>query len=188
MTRALDVANDLSTLQAKNTLSLSNIKLTPSSAPSSPAQGDVYLDSSDNQLKIYSGTFWKSIIDAGTISATGGTITEITDSGVNYRVHTFTSSGIFTVTSGSGEVEYLVVAGGGGGSATGAGAGGYRCSVVGENSGGGVSAESKLFVTSQSYTVIVGAGGSGGANGQINDGDNGSPSQFSSIIALGGAG
>ena len=171
-----------------NNVNANKLKLTPSSAPSSPVQGDIYLDSSDNQLKIYSGTFWKNILSGQGITAIGGTITDITDGGVNYRVHTFTSSENFTVLGGSGEVEYLVVAGGGGGSATGAGAGGYRCSVVGENSGGGVSAESKLFVTSQSYTVIVGAGGSGGANGQINDGYNGSPSQFSSIIAFGGAG
>ena len=43
------------------------------------------------------------------ITATGGTIT--TDG--NYKVHTFNSSGTFEVTSGSGNVQYLVVAGGG---------------------------------------------------------------------------
>jgi hypothetical protein len=48
-------------------------------------------------------------------SATGGTVTEVTDGGINYKVHTFTSSGTFTVVSGEAEVEYLVVAGGGGG-------------------------------------------------------------------------
>ena len=32
-------------------ISLSNIKLTPSSAPSSPVQGDMYLDNSDYNLK-----------------------------------------------------------------------------------------------------------------------------------------
>jgi hypothetical protein len=44
-------------------------------------------------------------------SATGGTIT----TAAGKTIHTFTSSGTFVVTSGSGDVEYLVVAGGGGG-------------------------------------------------------------------------
>ena len=95
-------------------------------------------------------------------SATGGTVTDITDGGINYKVHTFTSSGTFTVVTGRAlEVEYLVVAGGGGGGegyAGGGGAGGYRSSVVGESSGGGASAESKLAISSGSYTVTVGAG------------------------------
>ena len=50
------------------------------------------------------------------ISATGGTVTY---SG-GYTIHTFTTSGTFTVTSatntcGSAAVEYLVIGGGGGG-------------------------------------------------------------------------
>ena len=44
------------------------------------------------------------------MTATGGTIT----TNGNYKVHSFTSSGTFTVT-GTGTVEYLVVGGGGGG-------------------------------------------------------------------------
>jgi hypothetical protein len=43
--------------------------------------------------------------------ANGGTVTTITQNGVNYRVHTFTSSGTLSVTQ-SGSVEVLVVAGG----------------------------------------------------------------------------
>jgi hypothetical protein len=49
---------------------------------------------------------------AGPISATGGTVTTAGD---GKTIHTFTASGTFTVTSGNGNVEYLVVAGGGGG-------------------------------------------------------------------------
>ena len=48
------------------------------------------------------------------ITATGGTITTVG----NYKVHSFTSSGTFTITSGSGTIEYLVVGGGGGAGAT----------------------------------------------------------------------
>ena len=43
------------------------------------------------------------------MAATGGTVTTDGD----YKVHTFTSSGTFTVTTG-GPMEYLVIAGGGG--------------------------------------------------------------------------
>jgi len=43
-------------------LDVNKLKLIPGSAPSSPAQGDIYLDSSDYNLKIYNGTFWKNII------------------------------------------------------------------------------------------------------------------------------
>jgi autotransporter-associated beta strand protein len=117
-------------------------------------------------------------------AATGGTVTDITVSGINYRVHTFTSTGSsnFVVTNG-GNVEYLVVAGGGGGgtsaySSGGGGAGGYRSSVSGESSGGGSAAESPLTVTSQSYTVTVGAGGAAGGSG--------SNSSFGVITATGG--
>ena len=55
-------------------------------------------------------------VDAVFIAATGGTITTSGD----FKIHTFTSSGTFEVTTlgnsaGSNTVEYLVVAGGGGG-------------------------------------------------------------------------
>lgn len=105
------------------------------------------------------------------IQATGGTITY---SGI-YKIHTFTTSGTFTVTSGSGDVDYLVVAGGGGatttyGSGGGGGAGGFRAGT--------------LAVTPQAYTITVGAGGASGA-GVGGDGGN---SVFSTITSTGGGG
>ena len=105
------------------------------------------------------------------IQATGGTITY---SG-GYTIHTFTSSGTFTVTSGSGDVEYLVVAGGGGatttyGSGGGGGAGGFRAGTLG--------------VTPQAYPITVGAGGASGAGA----GGNGGDSIFSTITSTGGGG
>jgi hypothetical protein len=68
------------------------------------------------------------------IAATGGTVSCCGD----YKIHTFTGPGTFTVTSagnplGSTTVDYLVVAGGGGAGGTnnggGGGAGGFRESV-----------------------------------------------------------
>ena len=75
---------------------------------------------------------------------------------------------------GAYDFEYLVIAGGGGGQSSptgssagagGGGAGGYRSSVVGESSGGGASAETAPQITIGTYTVTVGAGGTGASAG-----------------------
>jgi hypothetical protein len=117
---------------------------------------------------------------------TGGTIT--TSGG--YRIHTFTSSSSFVVPSGAplSNVEYLVIAGGGGGGNrySGGGAGGYRCSVVGESSGGGLSAEARLTLSANSYTVTIGSGGAGGTVGNASSGQNGFNSVFGPIESIGG--
>jgi hypothetical protein len=82
-------------------------------------------------------------------------------------------------------VEYLVIAGGGGAGGTsstnraGGGAGGYRCSVVGESSGGGSPAEPVATMQiGETYAVTVGAGGATRTNG--------SSSYFGSIFSIGG--
>jgi hypothetical protein len=130
------------------------------------------------------------------IAATGGTITCCGD----YKIHTFTGPGTFTVTNagtpiGSNTVDYLVVAGGGGGGslgpngAGGGGAGGFR-----ESSGaasGCYSASplgacvSALPVTATAFPITVGGGGAGaatiGASGAA-----GSNSIFSTITSTGG--
>jgi hypothetical protein len=114
----------------------------------------------------------------GGISATGGTITT---SGL-YTIHTFTSSGTFSVTSGAGEVEYLVVAGGGGNAI---GQGGNRES--GSGAGGLLSNHSSIpaplkqpayTVSPGPYVVTVGGGGGGKTNG--------APSSFGPITSTGG--
>ena len=125
------------------------------------------------------------------MTATGGTIT--TDG--SYKVHTFNSSGTFTVTNVGpvGTVDYLVIAGGGGAGSQehggGGGAGGYRNSYGSEAQGGGGSSASALSVSAQAYSITVGAGGTGGAGGANNDGAAGNNSVFSSITSTaGGAG
>jgi hypothetical protein len=116
--------------------------------------------------------------------ATGGTVSEITVGSDNYRVHQFTPTGTSTLTvHGSGPVEYLIIAGGGGGGQPGfcgggGGAGGYRTSVPGQISGRNSVAESPVFITTGSYPVVVGAGGSVNQNG-VN-------SSFAGIVSIGG--
>jgi len=126
--------------------------------------------------------------------AEGGHVSEITQGGIKYAVHQFTKTGndSFVVKqaasiSSNNNVEYLVIGGGGGGGICfggGGGAGGYRSSVVGELSGRGSVAESKLTLSEGSYRVTVGHGGVG-LQGNAN-GSNGGNSVFGSITALGG--
>lgn len=119
------------------------------------------------------------------ISATGGTITEAG----GFRYHAFTTVGTSSfVVTGDGFVEVLVVAGGGGGGGSYGGGGG--------GGAGGLVYHSAKAVTSQSYTVVVGAGGVGGtvhdgsygSSDSANHGRQGGNSQFGDIIAQGGGG
>ena len=115
------------------------------------------------------------------VSATGGTITTSGD----FKIHTFTGDGTFTVTnaggaSGSNTVDYLVVAGGGGSGGGGGGAGGYRESFPNPATGG-------LSVSEQAYPIQVGAGGTAGApNAGANAAGDGTNSIFSTITSTGG--
>jgi hypothetical protein len=104
------------------------------------------------------------------IVATGGTTSEITVGGINYKVHTFTSNGTFTVTGGTlSNVEYLIVGGGGGSGQSPAGGGG---------GGGGQVVNNSISLNAGNYSVTVGEGGA-----VWNDGSN---SVFGSITAIGG--
>jgi hypothetical protein len=139
------------------------------------------------QVTNYDGRTSAAVSKTAVALPTGGTIT--TDG--NYKIHTFTSSGTFAIsTSSISNVEYVVVAGGGGGGAPGGGgggAGGYRSSVVSENSGGGNSAETRLNLSSGSYTVTVGAAGAAGVY-TVSPGGTGGDSVFGSITSAGGGG
>ena len=126
------------------------------------------------------------------MGATGGTTQDVTVGAQTYRVHTFTSSGTFTVsTVGSfGTVEYLVVGGGGGGGTNpggGGGAGGFRTNVVGQTSGRNSGAEASMSVSATSYGVTVGGGGGRGNNlGGNTLPTNGGNSSFNGVTSLGG--
>jgi len=109
------------------------------------------------------------------IVATGGVITTDGD----YKVHTFETSGTFTVTDGSGNVELLIVGGGG--------AGGW-CSLSsagGGGGGGGVREIPAYAVVPGAYTVTVGAGGVTNSGTNPPSGDGGD-SSFDGETAVGG--
>jgi|5_EtaG_2_1085323.scaffolds.fasta_scaffold16763_4 hypothetical protein len=135
--------------------------------PSSPSAGDLWFNSatstvsavSSKALAVYNGDAWNQM--SNLFAATGGTESTYSSGGTNYKVHTFTSSGTFTVSGFSGSVEVLIIAGGGGGgghSGGGGGAGGllyYGAETPKTPNGAAIS------VTPQSYSIVVGAGGAG---------------------------
>ena len=103
------------------------------------------------------------------MEATGGTVTTSGDD----KIHTFNSSGTFTVTTGTDstdgdKVRYLVVGGGGGSAAShgaGGGAGGMRTNYPGDP----LAAPAALTVADGDITVTVGAGGPNGPDGGGNN-------------------
>ena len=133
------------------------------------------------------------------IQATGGTETTSGD----YKIHTFTSDGTFTVSKlavapANNKVSYMVVAGGGSGApsqgcvgTSGGGAGGFR---EGKCSSDPYTASplaatpcSALTVTASAFPVTIGAGGTAGPITYPNSkGVNGSNSVFSTITSAGG--
>jgi hypothetical protein len=130
------------------------------------------------------------------IIATGGTVTCCGD----YKIHTFTGPGTFTVCSISNgptnnTVDYMVVAGGGGGGfdrGGGGGAGGFRESHCSSNSGcytaSPLATPTGITVTAQAYPITVGGGGSTNSPPSTSPADSGSNSVFSTITSTGGGG
>ena len=122
------------------------------------------------------------------MEATGGTVTT---SG-NDKIHTFNSSGTFTVTTGSDstdgdKVRYLVVGAGGGSHSShgaGGGAGGMRTNYPGDP----LAAPAALTVADGDITVTVGAGGTGPDGGGNANANKGGDSVFSTITSTGGGG
>jgi hypothetical protein len=156
----------------------------------------IYVDATKGWIVTNAGNSSQGYVN-NFVAATGGTVTCCGD----YKVHTFTSPGTFTVTCagspiGSNTVDYMIIGGGGGGAddgGGGGGAGGYRESSGAASGcytasplGSGVSA---LPVTATAFPITVGAGGAGGVGGTpIKRGLPGSDSIFSSITSAGGGG
>jgi hypothetical protein len=155
----------------------------------------VYVDSTQGWIPIEEGT---GFVGEAFMTATGGTQTTCGD----YRIHTFTSPGTFTVSSlascsSNNVVEYLVVAGAGGSArdnAGGSGAGGMRFFATGVSPSpypaSPFVAPAGITVTAQSYPITVGGGGASGSSQSPNasPGSRGSDSIFSTITSTGGGG
>jgi hypothetical protein len=147
----------------------------------------IYVDATKGWQDIQDST--AAVSGNAFITATGGTITCCGD----YKIHTFTSDGCFSVSNagtpaGSDSVDYLVIAGGAGGGTPGVsgggGAGGYRESHCATTSGcytaSPLASATSLPVTvSTTYPITVGGGGGAASN-------SGSNSIFSTITSAGG--
>jgi len=145
---------------------------------------------------------WKDVNDAtldatgvvpAFVAATGGTPTTCGD----YKIHTFTGPGTFTVTNagniaGSNSVDYLVVAGGGGGGTNGGGgaAGGFRYSnstfSVSGAPGAPLASSTAVPVTATGFPITVGSGGAGAPWNSAPSITSGNPSTFSTITSTAG--
>jgi len=114
-------------------------------------------------------------------SATGGTITTVTEAGTTYRVHSFTavgSSNFVVQSTGSwNEFNCLVVAGGGGGGGWGGGGG-----------AGGLRFFTQSLSIVETYPIVVGAGGARGTSAYTGGGAGGVSSAFGITSSGGGGG
>jgi len=150
---------------------------TTAQRPTNPAAGMIRYNNDEGYIETYDTVLnlWRSISFDGVL-ASGGFVTDIVISGIEYRLHIFTSIGTssFQVLRG-GQVDYLVVAGGGGG-----GVGGRNNDAWsgGGGAGGLILANTSLNILS--YSIVVGAGGTG-ANGN-------NSSAFGSTVIGGGRG
>jgi len=151
----------------------------------------VYVDDTEGWKNVIDST--SNIIGNAFIIATGGTETTCG----NYKIHTFTGPGTFTVskvscTAAENTVSYMVVAGGGGSTSNrggGGGAGGFReykgpadcysASPLNGNPGG-----TAITVTAQAYPIAVGSGGAANPSSS----SPGSVSTFSTVTSTGGGG
>lgn len=109
--------------------------------------------------------------NAPTQLPTGGVITEIDENGTTYRIHSFTSTGVFDPKGHTLSTEYIVVGGGGGGG-----------HIIGVNrgAGGGGAGEyiSGTTTISSTMNITIGAGG--------NQEQNGGDTSMGNITAIGG--
>ena len=121
--------------------------------------GMIRFNSTSNRLEVYNGTTWQGL---GNVSGDGGDQSVYDHDG--YRVHTFLADGTFTL-YGTGLVDFIIIAGGGGGGGSYEGGGGGA---------GGVIRTLNSMQVAGSYSVTIGAGGTGmvgGTSSGTNGGD-----------------
>ena len=123
------------------------------SRPATTDNGTMIINSTSNSIEFYYNSAWNIFKSLGNLEATGGTITY--NSG--YKIHTFITSDIFTVTNApiGTTIEYLAVAGGSGG-------GWGNDTFYGGGGGGAGEVLTGRFIPLTTHTITIGAGGGGG--------------------------
>jgi len=152
---------------------------TTAQRPSTPSPGMLRFNTDTASTEWYDDVYNKWFPTGLTpVVATGGTIINYTQDGIDYRVHAFTSTGnsTFNVTRG-GDIEYIIVGGGGGGGLDDAGGGGGGGVLIGH-----------LAIIQDAYPVTVGAGGARAGSGDTSGGRTGESSSAFNYVALGGGG
>ena len=160
----------------------------------------VYADATKGWIPVEEGTGY---VGETFLAATGGTPACGTICG-DYKIHTFTGPGTFTVSKVAGcaannLVSYMVVAGGGSGGnggnyGAGGGAGGFRELVsptapyTASPLDGYPNAPNRITVTATPYPITTGGGGAGAGPSYPGKGNNGNTSTFSTITAAAGGG
>ena len=196
--------NSFAVADYTNTFQTNNLTITPNGSQKIGGVNASVILSTEGQSAYFvyvdDTEGWKNVIDSTSnlignafMIATGGTETTCG----NYKIHTFTGPGTFTVskiscTAAENTVSYMVVAGGGGSTANrggGGGAGGFReykgpadcysASPLNGNPGG-----TAITVTAQAYPIAVGGGGANGSTCA----SPGSVSTFSTVTSTGGGG
>ena len=158
----------------------------------------VYVDSTKGWINVQNAEDTEIGEAAEYVAATGGNSTANSPCG-NYKIHTFTGPGTFSVSnagnaSGNDQLEYIVVAGGGGGGGQyiggGGGAGGMRFAAPSlaplTYPAKPLAAPSTLTAVVQGYPIVVGGGGTGNASASDTDSTRGVSSSFSTITSTGG--
>ena len=156
-------------------------RYTTSALPSSGQTiGSIVYDTDDGVMKVWDGTEWRNVGKGAGITGSGGSVST---SG-NYTVHTFTSGGTLTI-DGEGTIDVLLVGGGAGGGTRNAGPGSGGTDGGSGGGAGGWVQVAAMPITTGSYPVSVGGGGTGYQSGQ-NPGTPGSNSTFNGLVAYGG--
>ena len=148
-------------------------------APSSPSIGDQWFDSTTgiSAMKVWSGSEWDTM--SSSFQASGGTVTTYYDGGLQYKAHTFTSSGTFTSQS-AGSVDVMIVAGGGGAGL------GHGTNGLGGGGAGGMRVSTGVAVLPNAYSIIIGAGGPRGTANGADPTSNGVSSSALGLSTVGG--
>jgi len=191
-----------------NTFDTNNLTIGRNSSNIEGAASDLVLNTEGISLTLVYVDATKGWIVTGTGNSTDGLTTFISASGGtettcgNYKIHTFTGPGTFTVSSisnvaANNVLDYLVVAGGAAGGAScgsaqgGGGAGGFRLSnatCMPAPLTSPLANPEGITAEATAYPITVGGGGGSVASSPGGRGNSGSNSVFSTITSAGGGG